>query len=68
MTAEVFFFFWCFSEKDLHLNAVEYLFYWKGKIINNHHKMISLHVVLLPKVWKDFFEKMLFTAIQKKGS
>ena len=41
-----------------------YLFYWKRKIMNNHRKIISLHVVLPPKVWGDFFQKNLFTAIQ----
>ena len=25
-----------------------YLFYWKGQLINNQHKIISLHVVLTP--------------------
>ena len=27
-----------------------YLFYWKGQIMNNHHKIISLYVVLPTKV------------------
>ena len=34
--------------------------------MNRHHKIGSLHVVLPIKEWGYFFEKKLFTAIQKK--
>ena len=42
-----------------------YLFYWKGQIMNNHHKIISLYVVLTTKFWGFFLKKKLFTVIQK---
>ena len=32
-------------------------FYWKEQIMNNHHKIISLHVVSLPKLWEIFSKK-----------
>ena len=48
--------------------SYQFLFYWKGQIMNNHHKIISLHVVLPPIKYERFFlEKKLFAAIQKKG-
>ena len=37
-----------------------YLFYWKRKIMNNHRKIISLYVVLPPKVWGGFFSEKPF--------
>ena len=36
--------------------------------MNNHHNVVNLHVMLPLIVWGDFFEKMIFTAIWKKGS
>ena len=52
-----------------------YLFYWKGQTMNNHHKIISLHVVLPPLKYEgiSFFflkkkKKKSFKAIQKKAS
>ena len=36
-------------------------FYWKEQIMNNHHKIISLHVVSLPKLWEIFSKKKTFS-------
>ena len=30
------------------LATSSYIFYWKGIIMNNHQKIVNLHVVLLP--------------------
>ena len=35
------------------------LILFKGEIMNNHHKIISLHVVLPPIVWEVFFKIFL---------
>ena len=35
--------------------------------MNNHHKIISLHVVLQPKVWGDFFIKKAFHGNSEEG-
>ena len=37
-----------------------YLFYWKAQIKNNYHKIISVYVLLPPKVCEGFFRKKPF--------